>query len=308
MKTASASRGPGPDVLALLNAISARLYEQSRGSQWGLTIEQFSAALAASVAHAFPNKTPAAGDLDRYFASLHLGDLALASACTAGLEPAWDHFMREHRPSLYRAADAIDPSGGARDLADALYADLFGLRERDGVRLSLFRYFHGRSRLTTWLRAVLAQRHIDRIRAERRHEPLPDEDAAGAIAQPDAAPPSADRPRFLVAMRGALETVIASLAARDRLRLRCYYSQDLTLAAIGRLLGEHEGTVSRHLTRTRRAVREAVEVHLKREHGFDEATIAECFSAIVADPGSMDLAQLLGADAERKIDGWDRSK
>ena len=39
--------------------------------------------------------------------------------------------MLEYRPILYRAADALDPSGGARDLADSLYADLYGLRKGD---------------------------------------------------------------------------------------------------------------------------------------------------------------------------------
>ena len=85
--------------------------------------------------------------------------------------------MLEYRPVLYRSADAIDPGGGARELADSIYADLFGLQERDGERRSLFRYFHGRSSLATWLRAVLAQRYVDRVRSSRRLTPLDDEEA-----------------------------------------------------------------------------------------------------------------------------------
>jgi hypothetical protein len=161
-----------------------RIFEQSKAADWGLSREQFAAAIEASVAHAFAGRNRTSGDVDRYVASLHLTDLALASACAAGREAAWDYFIREFRPSLYRAADAIDPTGGARDLADALYGDLFGLKERDGVRQSLFRYFHGRSSLATWLRAVLAQRHVDRLRAGRRFEPLPDEERSIANAAP----------------------------------------------------------------------------------------------------------------------------
>jgi RNA polymerase sigma factor (sigma-70 family) len=272
----------------------ARLYEQSQATRWGLSLELFCASLEASVAHAFAGKTPTLDDVERHVAALHLDDLALASACAAGLESAWNHFVAEHRSTLHRAADAIDPSGGAREEADALYADLFGMRERDGVRQSLFRYFHGRSRLSTWLRAVLAQRHVDRIRADRRHDPLPDEDAV-TIGRVDVAQADPERPRFMAAMRAALEAAIAGLAPRDRLRLRCYYSQELTLAAIGRMLGEHEGTVSRHLTRTRREMREAVEEHLRRDCGFDRTTIAECFSAVVDDAGSLDLMKMMDA-------------
>src|SRR5262249_58732748 len=54
-------------------------------------------------------------------------DLELARLCAEGDEPAWERFVREYRPLLYRAADALDPTGGARDIADSLYAELYGL-------------------------------------------------------------------------------------------------------------------------------------------------------------------------------------
>ena len=41
--------------------------------------------------------------LERYFESLHVEDLALACACAQGSEPAWEHFIREHRP-VHRTA------------------------------------------------------------------------------------------------------------------------------------------------------------------------------------------------------------
>src|SRR6187397_2663635 len=85
----------------------------------------------------------------RYLESLHLEDLALACACELGDGTAWDHFVLEMRPGLYRAADALDPSGGAREQADALYADLYGVDEKGGSKKSLLRYFHGRSSLAT---------------------------------------------------------------------------------------------------------------------------------------------------------------
>jgi RNA polymerase sigma-70 factor (ECF subfamily) len=275
-------------------ALLSRLYDRSEAAQWNVPCDQFARALDASVAHAFAGRQPTGPDVDRYVESLHLADLALACACASGIDAAWEHFMREHRPGLYRSANAIDPSGGARDLADAMYADLFGLKERDGERQSLFRYFHGRSSLGTWLRAVLAQRHIDGVRAGRRTDPLPDDDVAtlGSLL-PGHEPPDPDRARHVAAIQPALASAIAGLASRDRLRLGCYYAQDLTLAAIGRLLGEHEATVSRHLARTRHDIRNAVDRHL-REQGFDENAIAECFRSVGADAGDLDLGELIG--------------
>ena len=162
-------------------SLVARLYQQAQASRWGVSERTFTAALERSAAKALPDRPQDRQRLERYLTSLHLEDLALACACAEGHDAAWDHFVREYRPILYRSADAIDPAGGARELADSIYADLFGLHERDGERRSLLRYFHGRSSLSTWLRAVLAQRQVDRIRSTRRLTPL---DSAGTEESP----------------------------------------------------------------------------------------------------------------------------
>jgi RNA polymerase sigma factor (sigma-70 family) len=232
----------------------------------------------------------------------HAADLELARQCAAGDEQAWQRFIVEYRPVLYRAADALDRRGGARDLADALYADLYGMTEGDGERRSLFRYFQGRSSLATWLRAVLAQRYVDRLRAERRLEPLPHESDAGRAVRPadrPADPPDPDRPRYLALMRQMLGRAVAALGARDRLRLACYYVQALTLAETGRLLGEHEATVSRQLARTRRAIRDTVERQLGNE-GLTGDQMAACFASVAADPGPIDVTQLFAGPATER--------
>jgi len=228
---------------------------------------------------------------------LHLEDLALACACRAGLDAAWEHFIRELRPVLYRAADALDPSGGARELADSIYADLYGTEERDGRRRSLFRYFHGRSSIATWLRAVLAQRHVDAIRAHRRFDEMPEEEPADRSASGE--PPDPDRARFREVFHRVLSAVIAALLPRDRLRLALYYGEELTLAQIGRMTREHEATVSRHLARTRRAIRGAVAERLRRDEGLDDAQVEECFEYAVDDPGALDLGNILRKNSAR---------
>ena len=225
---------------------------------------------------------------------VHVDDLELARQCAAGDEQAWERFILEYRPVLYRAADALDPGGGAREIADSLYADLYGTQLRDGERRSLFHYFHGRSSLATWLRAVLAQRFVDRVRARRRFEPLPDE-----IQAADVAAGSADHApkEHLARLRVAVAASIARLSARDRLRLGCYYQQQLTLAETGRIVREHEATVSRQLARTRRIIREEVERQLRAEGLSDEA-LAVCFAAAGEDSGPLDLGDML-ADGPR---------
>jgi len=269
-------------------ALAERLYRQARAERWSLPQAAFAAALETSCAKAFPAGEPAPREVSRYLASLHLEDLALACACALGDAAAWDHFVLEMRPGLYRAADALDRSGAARELADSLYADLYGVDQRGGARQSLLRYFHGRSSLATWLRAVLAQRHVDRVRVDRRTVPLPEELPARAsleAADPDCA-------RFVDMLRSALGMAVARLEPRDRLRLGCYYAQQLTLAQTGKLLKEHEATTSRQLARTRKGIRDAVEQHL-RARGLNDAQIARCFECATEDAGATNLDEML---------------
>jgi RNA polymerase sigma factor (sigma-70 family) len=288
------------------DALIARLYERAKGNLWQLPHDAFAQALAASAIKVVGDDLMRAGDLERRLAALHLEDLALACACAMGNETAWEHFIREQRPHLYRCADALDRTGSARDLADALYADLFGFPDREGNRKSLFRYFHGRSSLSTWLRAVLAQRYVDRLRTSRRLDPLSEEQAAALLAgTSDASDP--EHPRFLQLIRGALRMAVARLDPRDRLRLGCYYGQSLTLAQTGRLLGEHEATASRNLARTRKAIRENVESELRTGAGLNDAQIARCFEVAIDDARSVDLTDVLPADERASEAGSGRS-
>jgi RNA polymerase sigma-70 factor (ECF subfamily) len=286
-----------------------RLYRQANGDRWRVPMERFARALETSAERAFSGSNVDARELERYLSSLHLEDLALACACAAGDDQAWEHFVLEQRPHLYRAADALEAGGGARDLADSLYADLFGLGDRDGARQSLFRYFHGRSTLATWLRAVLSQRHVDRLRANRRLDPLPAEESSSALAA-SSVPAEPERERYVALMQRALAHAVAALAARDRLRLACYYAQQLTLAQTGRMLSEHEATSSRQLTRTRAAIRAAVEEELKTE-GLTPAEIEQCFASVADDAGPLDLRELLAVagspEPARKKSASDRS-
>jgi RNA polymerase sigma-70 factor (ECF subfamily) len=280
-------------TIALDDAIARRLYHRARADRWGLSVERFAALLQLVAERLFGEEPTERRRLERYLESLHLDDLALACACAEGIDSAWDHFVHAYRPVLYRAADAIDPSGGARELADSLYGELFGLGTRDGQRQSLFGYFHGRISLATWLRAVLSQRYVDRVRRDVRSAPLPDDEEPGAVAA-EPASQHAGLLRYIDVMRRVTTATIAALPARDRLRLRCYYAQDLTLAQIGKALGEHEATVSRNLARTRRTIRAQAEFALRHREGLPEAEIAECFAAVLEDPGTLDIGEMLG--------------
>ena len=279
-KTAGSRHSP-----ALEKALERCWEKAAPPNEWNLTLEELTEAIKKSVAHRFTGASPDQKAIEAYLATLQLRDLALARACGVGNAAAWDYFVARFRPELYRAARAIAGDANSRELADSLYADLYGLRESGGQRKSLFDYFHGRSKLSTWLRAVLAQRHVDEIRRTRKTEPIENESGAeirevGVVVRSTETRPAdldPERSKYLAALQATLAAVLAALDPRDRLRLAYYYIDGRTLAEIGRLLGEHEATVSRKLDRARRDVRERVETTLRKNKNWTDAEVKLCF-------------------------------
>jgi RNA polymerase sigma-70 factor, ECF subfamily len=289
---------PARQIVSLEMA-QALLHKAAPPAEWQLTPEQIQPTLERSVAHRFANAAPPDDPLaiQNYLDSLQAADLALACACSDGNSAAWDLFVARYRPELYRAARAIAGEAASRELADSLYAELYGLREIAGQRKSLFDYFLGRSKLTTWLHAILAQRHVDGIRRARRTESLDDD--TNSAEQPELAAPAQlssdpERERYLVMLQAVLQSVLATLEPRDRLRLAYYYAEGLTLAQIGKLTAEHEATVSRKLERTRREVRKQVEAALRREKKLSDAQLQLCYD-YAREEWPFDLTRALSA-------------
>jgi RNA polymerase sigma factor (sigma-70 family) len=310
-------------LLVGCSALIQQLFEESGANSWGLTPSEFELALDRSARKCFAGIQVTPEKLQEYLLALHLKDLALACACGNGRVEAWDYFVSAYREYLRAAAAAIlrcsAASPAACELADSLFADLYGLREGKPSERSLFRYFHGRSSLKTWLRAVLAQRHIDGIRAGQRFISLAaeNEDGSPEHKREVAVPPAqllADphRERYLSLFTSTLEVTLGLLNQRDKERLRLYYAEELTLAEIGRRFGEHESSVSRNLERTRRELRREVEESLRKGcvavagssgTGLSEDEISLCF-AYAAEPTTegapIDLDKLFAQRAKQK--------
>jgi RNA polymerase sigma-70 factor, ECF subfamily len=294
---------PAKQIVSLEMA-QALLQRAAAPAAWQLPAERIQSTLERSVTHRFAGAPPSdARAIAAYLDSLHAADLALACACSDGNAAAWDFFVAQYRPELYRAARAIAGESASRDLADSLYAELYGLREVAGQRKSLFEYFLGRSQLSTWLHAILAQRHVDGFRRARRMESLDDAETSLEAAAPKdgahlAAPSQLsgdpERERYLAMLQGVLLAALGTLAARDRLRLAYYYVEGLTLAQIGKLLAEHEATVSRKLERTRRELRKQVEAALLREKKLSGAQLQLCYE-YAREEWPFDLTRALSA-------------
>jgi RNA polymerase sigma factor (sigma-70 family) len=285
-----ASTGPS-SLLASCEPLVASLYSQSGAARWGLSQSQFACGLERSLRNRFQEGAPSSERLEEYLFTLHQEDLALTTACIEGSEAAWEYFVAEYRGYLRAAAGAISKAGryGAnpQELADSLFSDLFGLMDGKRGERSLFRYFHGRSSLKTWLRTVLAQRHVDHIRSQRRMESLDAQDGEKPALPPERMQqhPLQDphRAHYLACFSAALQHCLKLLHPGDRERLELYYSRQMKLAEIGRQLGEHESSVSRNLERIRQELRALAEQHLRDAFSLSDAEIQQCFEYATED-------------------------
>lgn len=250
-----------------------RLHRRGNADGFGLTPADLGMALHRSVRAWSSDAKPA--EIDEYLDNLHADDFVLALGCTHGNERASAAFIEKYRPMVYAAAHALThDEAGARELADSLWAELYGMDTHADQRRWLLGYYGGRSLLGTWLRAVLSRRFIDLTRAATRTKPLesrPDELATGG----DRSDP--DRFRYVIALGRALSEALGAIEPRDRLRLGYYYLENLTLREIARLLSEHPSSVSRRLQHARSELKRGVERSLRDEQHLSEEQIRLCY-------------------------------
>jgi len=255
------------------------LYSKSKGAEFGLTPEAFERALREVAKKYLPADCPQT-EVHEFWASLRVEELALARACAAGNERAWECFLTRYREKLYDIAGYIArETSAARELADTLYADLYGTTLRDGQRVSKLASYTGRGSLEGWLRTVLAQEYVNRYRRQRRLVSL-DEESEEGVQFPAATSP----PVVVVDSRvdAAVDEALAELPNEDRFILASYYLDERTLAEIARTLHVHESTISRKLDKLAKALRKRILAGLGRR-GMSRQQAQEALEVDVRD-------------------------
>ena len=249
------STKPMPAIQSIVNDLLAELHAKGDCEKIGLSREALTEILCEIGAKQAP---PSASDSEvrTFFLSLRIDELALARACAAGSDPAWVVFMARYREKLYLSALRIArEDSAARDLADTLYADLYGTTTREGRRVSKLASYSGRGSLEGWLRTVLAQEYVNRYRRTKRLVSLEEESEEGIqFRAPDPEPvaPADNR------LAQATDESLGFLSGEDRMILSAYYLDERTLAEIARMLGVHESTISRKLDKLAKSLRKQI--------------------------------------------------
>ena len=296
MKEASGSVGgraasvfdPGPETRPSVYSF-VNLYQKAGAESFGLTVEEFAQILREVSARYLGagldspdgpgGKAISQAEASAFYASLRLEELALARACAKGCDRAWEVFLSRYRDKLRDAARSIAREESlACELADSLYADLFGTSKDGGPRNSKLNSYTGRGSLEGWLRTVLAQAYVDRYRSQRRLVSLDEQAEAGVQfrAREDRAPVPDPR------LEAATDEALSSLPAEDRFILASYYLDGRTLAEIARTLAVHESTISRKMEKITASVRKRI-VEGLRAQGMSRAQAEEALEADVRD-------------------------
>ena len=266
-------------VASVVGELLPELYAKSAGEKVGLTRESF-AAILREVGGKYVTPATPQSEVRILLLALRVEELALARACAAGNNFAWELFLTRYREKLYLAALGIArEESAARDLADTLYADLYGTTSRDGQRVSKLASFTGRGSLEGWLRTVLSQEYVNRYRRTKRLVSLDEESDEGAqFSAPEPERTTPADPRLALATDEAL----AFLDGEDRIILSAYYLDGRTLAEIARMLGVHESTISRKLDKMTKSLRKQILSGLTRR-GMSRRQAEEAMEVDVRD-------------------------
>ena len=131
-----------------------------------------------------------------------------------------------------------------------------------------------------FLRAALAQSHVDQHRKTGRETSLPADDVTAAPQSPAA--PSAG---VLRQLGESLKAVLRELDPEERYVLSAWFLDQRTLLDISRLLRVHEATVSRRIGRLTAKLHEALLASLTRS-GMSRAAAEE---ALGTDPRDINI-------------------
>ena len=294
-----------PNIEKSLNEGAARLLARATDSR-SLGREAVKPRISTAVEKYLLRNDPNTShqEIAKFIDEMQADDLCLIIACERGDENAWTDLVERFTATVRSAARAASANeDAAEDLAQSIWAELYGLRTRkDGTPASKLAYYSGRGSLAGWLRAVVAQLAVDTFRKQARlvqtEEDTDLDQLARDTGSPDGQPMIAGLPspeeamsnRFAqVDMQKALNQAVQELAADDRLLVKLYYFDNLRLREAGAVLAVHEATASRRLTRIQNDLRKRVTKILVEERGWTQAETERSFS---------EIAQHLDADLE----------
>ena len=263
----------------------------------GLTAETLIRRVKAAVTKYILRDDPQASlaVIGDFIDKLQADDLCLIVACEQGNQKAWTDLVERFSATVRSAARSTSSNEeGAEDLAQSIWAELHGLRLReDGKPAGKLAYYSGRGSLAGWLRAVVAQLAVDQHRKQSRLVQTEEDADFDRIIQHGqeettwSGHGAATNPELQISaklagaqLQKALAESVKQMSAEDRLLVKLYYFDGLRLREAGAVLGVHEATASRRLTRIHAELRQQVETILIGQEGWTKSETERAFAEV----------------------------
>jgi RNA polymerase sigma-70 factor, ECF subfamily len=297
------------EINRLVNDGAGRLLARASDSR-SLSVDALAPRIRAAVEKYLlrDDRATHAAEIKKFMDEMQADDLCLIIACERGDETAWTDLVERFTATVRSAARSASANeDAAEDLAQSIWAELHGLRVReDGRPASKLAYYSGRGSLAGWLRAVVAQLSVDVFRKQSKLVQTEEETDLERLARDthvtDArnfAGAGVQNPEQSLSnqfaqndLQNALTQAVRELGAEDRLLVKLYYFDNLRLREAGVVLGVHEATASRRLTRIQTDLRKRVSQILIDERGWTKAETERSFA---------EVAQYLDADLEALV-------
>lgn len=170
-------------------------------------------------------------------------------ACLGGFFAAWGDKL--YRLALRLTGDPV----AAEDVVQEAFLKLMAGAER----------IEGRARLATWLYRVAYNASIDRLREQKRLQPVPAEDDDAAVPMPETLVEFRLSPEAMARdaeTRAALDEAIAAMTPSLRAVFLLRDVEGLSTAEAAEALGITENNLKVRLHRARLALRERLSAHV----------------------------------------------
>jgi RNA polymerase sigma-70 factor, ECF subfamily len=277
--TRGVSRGPD-DVHREVEAAIAR----ARAAWPGVSVD--GTAFAARLAELAAELPEAA------WAALHVSDLYLAQACAEGDARALAAVEATIWPDIDAALARARIGEPRKDVLQDLRLRLFVSSDGRPGRILQYR---GEGELRRWLQAAALREAFRRARQAKR-ETSCDDAALAAVAVLDRDAGLAHlKEASHVELKRAFTEALAALPRSDRILLRQYYVDRLTIDELGAIYRVHRTTASRQVARARAALSETILADFGRRMSVSDSE-RDSLVRLVRSQFDVTLDRLLSAD------------
>ncbi len=265
----------------------ARAYETGRQGvvDLGLAPEALLRGMARALA-------ASACTADEWLDHLHAEDLALACACSAGLDRAIACFTRRFQADIAGTTKRFArPDLSADDLQQLLLKKLFVAESEDQPpRIAAYT---GQGHLQNWLRVTATRTSIDASRVVDTPERPADEELLEKVLAPGANPElELARRESAVHLKAAVGEAVAGLSQGDRLVLKQHMVSRLSIDQIAALYGVHRATAARRVSGAREALVRSARAALMRRMRIGEEQL-DSMMALLESRLEVSVARLL---------------